>query len=319
MDERINQYLEGTLNSQDTEQLLQDAQSSTTLKAELTRAINMKALISLHSDLTNEEAGRESLLQRQKAQKRDTMKLLARQLLRYAAILILGIIGTAAIFKYHIGSQQPIAYQKLNVPEGQRAQITLPDGTSVWVNSGSTITYPSTFGDERTVLLHGEAYFDVAKDESHPFIVQAGNRQVKALGTEFNVRCYTPTTLDVSLYEGSVRVYQPSKEAQGTILTPHQQLIIAGNQQKILAVDQDDILWRDGIISFKSASMQEVAERLHQYYHVDIIIKNDDIAKQEYTGKFRLHDGVTSILQLISKVYPFHISHNAEKNEIILY
>uniref|UniRef100_A0AB33JN24 FecR family protein n=1 Tax=Prevotella sp. GTC17262 TaxID=3236797 RepID=A0AB33JN24_9BACT len=319
MDERINQYLEGLLNGQETEQLLLDAQSSAELKAELTHAINVKAMMALHPSLTDEETGKASLLQRQKAQKKATVKRLTRQLLRYAAILILGIVGTAAVFSYYMAHQQPTAYQKLSVPEGQRAQITLPDGTSAWVNSGSTITYPSTFGDERTVSLCGEAYFDVAKDADHPFVVQAGGRRVKALGTQFNVRSYAPGSIDVSLYEGSVRIYEPSKEEQGTVLSPLQQLIIAGNRQKIVAVDQDDILWRDGIISFKSATMQEVAERLHQYYHVDIIIKNADIVNQEYTGKFRLHDGVTSILQLISKVHPFNINHNTEKDEIILY
>jgi len=319
MDERVNRYLEGSLNSQETEQLLHDAQASAELKADLTHAINMKALMTLHPQLANEAVGREHLLQKQKAQKRVATQRLMRQLLRYAAILILGIVGTVAVFEYHTAHQQPTAYQKLSVPEGQRAQITLPDGTSAWVNSGSTISFPSSFGDERTVQLHGEAYFDVAKDADHPFVVQAGRRRVKALGTEFNVRSYAPDAIDVSLYEGSVRVYEPYKEAEGTVLAPRQQLVIVGNQQRMLAVDQDDILWRDGIISFKSATMQEVAERLHQYYHVDIVIKTADIANQEYTGKFRLHDGVTSILQLISKVYPFHISHDTDKDEITLY
>uniref|UniRef100_A0AB33IRS7 FecR family protein n=1 Tax=Prevotella sp. GTC17253 TaxID=3236793 RepID=A0AB33IRS7_9BACT len=319
MDERVNRYLEGSLNSQETEQLLLDAQASAELKADLIRAINMKALMTLHPQVANEAEGRERLQQRQKSQKRVATQRLMRQMLRYAAILILGIVGTVAVFKYHTAHQQPTAYQKLSVPEGQRAQITLPDGTSAWVNSGSTISFPSSFGNERTVQLHGEAYFDVAKDADHPFVVQAGGRRVKALGTEFNVRSYAPDAIDVSLYDGSVRVYEPSKEEQGTVLTPRQQLVIVGNQQRMLAVDQDDILWRDGIISFKSATMQEVAERLHQYYHVDIIIKNADIVNQEYTGKFRLHDGVTSILQLISKVHPFNINHNTEKDEIILY
>ena len=122
---------------------------------------------------------------------------------------------------------QPVT-QKLSVPAGQRAHIVLPDGSKVWVNAGSTLTYPSIFGEERRVKLNGEAFFEVAKG-TLPFIVSTGKVDIKALGTQFNVFNYPSEELTVALLEGSVRVYHPEQEQQGVLLSPEQQLTATAN------------------------------------------------------------------------------------------
>ena len=104
--------------------------------------------------------------------------------------------------------QTPIALQTITVPAGQRINITLADGTNVWLNARTTIQYPITFNEkERLVKLDGEAYFDVTKDKSKPFIVQTNNYNVEVLGTKFDVDSYSETEIfETTLMEGSVRI-----------------------------------------------------------------------------------------------------------------
>ena len=119
--------------------------------------------------------------------------------------------------------QTPIALQTITVPAGQRINITLADGTNVWLNARTTIQYPITFNEkERLVKLDGEAYFDVTKDKSKPFIVQTNNYNVEVLGTKFDVDSYSETEIfETTLMEGSVRISSLTDANESLMLTPH--------------------------------------------------------------------------------------------------
>ena len=119
--------------------------------------------------------------------------------------------------------QTPIALQTITVPAGQRINITLADGTNVWLNARTTIQYPITFNEkERLVKLDGEAYFDVTKDKSKPFIVQTNNYNVEVLGTKFDVDSYSETEIfETTLMEGSVRISSLTDANESLMLKPH--------------------------------------------------------------------------------------------------
>lgn len=198
---------------------------------------------------------------------------------------------------------QPVT-QELSVPAGQRAHIVLPDGSKVWVNAGSTLTYPSIFGEERRVKLNGEAFFEVAKG-TLPFIVSTGKVDIKALGTQFNVFNYPSEELTVALLEGSVRVYHPEQEQQGVLLSPEQQLTATANGRFLVgSITKDPIIWKDGLYAFDKQKLKDILKKLELYYDVKIIVKDTSILEYEYTGKFRQRDGVMEVLRIIQKIHP---------------
>ncbi|WP_347394515.1 FecR family protein, partial [Parabacteroides leei] len=216
--------------------------------------------------------------------------------------------------------QELIAFQQeLVVPAGQRAELTLPDGTKVWLNAGSKLSYPSFFEKERKVFLSGEGFFDVSKNKKVPFIVSTRTMDVKALGTQFNVFCYPESNYTgVYLQEGSVKAYFPSSEAEGVILSPEQYLVQKGKQLVLSTMDPDELLWREGIYTFKRQKLGRIIEKLELYYDVKIVVKDPEILDYEYVGKFRQRDGVMEILHLIQRIHNFKIKKNDELNQIIL-
>lgn len=195
---------------------------------------------------------------------------------------------------------QSVIAQELSVPAGQRAHILLPDGSKVWVNAGSTLSYPSLFSDERRVKLIGEAFFEVAKGDK-PFIVSTGKVDVKALGTQFNVFNYPKEELSVALLEGSVRIYRPEYERQGVILKPNQQLTENNGRFLISPIDKNPIIWKEGLYAFDKQKLKDILKKLELYYDVKIFVKDVSILEYEYTGKFRQRDGVMEVLRIIQK------------------
>ena len=216
--------------------------------------------------------------------------------------------------------QELIAFQQeLVVPPGQRAELTLPDGTKVWLNAGSKLSYPSFFEKERKVFLSGEGFFDVAKNEKVPFIVSTGTIDVKALGTQFNVFCYLGSDYTgVYLQQGSVKAYFPSLESEGVVLSPEQYLVQKGKRLELSTKDPDELLWRQGIYTFKRQKLGSIIKKLELYYDVKIIVKDPEILNYEYVGKFRQRDGVQEILRLIQRIHKFNIKKDDELNQIVL-
>ena len=207
IDERIVKYQQGELNTEEVAQLLSDAEQDAELKTALTGLLNVSALATLHSSFTDREEGEAQLPSLKVQLRRRMLYRLGSPLLKYAAMGVLIIAVTLAIGYYQTKRPATIAMQSLTVPHGQHCQITLSDGSKVWVNGGSTLRYPSYFEGERRIELTGEALFDVTKDGNLPFVVSAKGVCVKVIGTRFNVRGYAAELLTVSLLHGMVSVY----------------------------------------------------------------------------------------------------------------
>lgn len=190
----------------------------------------------------------------------------------------------------------------LSTPSGGQYMLILPDHTKVWLNAESALSYPSVFSSaERTVTLTGEAYFEVAKDKQHPFIVKTGAAEVKVLGTHFNVSSYADEgQTQISLAEGAVRVTL-GKIAQ--VLAPGQQALIkTGSAQITLKqVDIDEATnWKNGLFQFDNAPIEQVMRQIKRWYNVDIVYQG--IKPDLYiTGMVSRSNNVSKILELIAE------------------
>jgi len=167
-------------------------------------------------------------------------------------------------------------YNTLTNPKGsQVVDLTLADGSRVWLNAGSSVTFPVAFvGNERTVFITGEAYFEVASDKTKPFKVSKGDMQVEVLGTHFNVNAYDDEkNIKVTLLEGAVRL-KINEENQ--ILKPGEQAQVSGTVNIIKDVDVEAVMaWKDGRFKFSSVDIETIMRQAARWYNMDI----------EYRGK----------------------------------
>lgn len=188
-------------------------------------------------------------------------------------------------------------YNTMSTPNGRQFQLQLPDGTRVWLNSASSIRYPTAFsGTVRDVEITGEAYFEVARDADRPFRVNVRNKaEVEVLGTNFNVNAYdNELTINTTLLEGSVRVLQ--RGHQGVVIKPGQQAQIVNTlpQQesskpgeiKVIADAniEKTVAWKDGLFNFNGAKLDEVMRQLERWYDIHVIYENG-VPDIELAGK----------------------------------
>lgn len=214
---------------------------------------------------------------------------------------------------------EKISYQLIYVPAGQRAELTLADGTKVWLNSRSSLKFPTNFqGKSRNVILDGEGFFTVAKNKEVPFIVKTKKYDVKVLGTEFNILAYSTDSIwETSLLEGSVEIQTNGKRKLR--LEPNTMVRLQGNslvKQHIKKMEY--FRWREGLICFDNISVKEMIEKLKLYYGVDIVINNQEILGNRYTGKFRAGDGIEHVLKVLRLNNRFTYEKDDETNKIII-
>ena len=234
MDERIIKYCQGVLPKQEQDQLLKEAYNDPELKSQIIDYQHLHSLLELVPEKIDAQQGSERYGNFKRLVNSRKRRVWLISFSRYAAIIVIAFVSAWMLASYYFSGdvtnrQELIAFQQeLVVPAGQRAELTLPDGTKVWLNAGSKLSYPSFFGKERKVFLSGEGFFNVSKNEKVPFIVSTRTIDVKALGTQFNVFSYPESnSTGVYLQEGSVKAYFPSSEAEGVILSPEQYLVSA--------------------------------------------------------------------------------------------
>lgn len=217
--------------------------------------------------------------------------------------------------------QEKETLQSIYVPAGQRAELMLADGTKVWLNSRSTLTFPGNFkGEIRNVKLDGEGYFAVVKNVEQPFIVETHRCNVKVLGTEFNVTAYaTDSVWETSLLKGAVEILVPGLTNSGMKLEPNTMASLKGNKLvKGRIKESDYFLWREGLLCFNNISVRDMIEKLKLYYGVDIVVNNPRILKNHYTGKFRTKDGVEHVLKVLRLNNKFTYTKDDETNVITI-
>lgn len=323
MDEQIIKYYQGELNEKEEKALLAEAYHDSALKSRMIEYQQLHSLLGLQDAAAERELGKAKYKYFKQLADRRRRRFFMLRWGKYAAIWIVSILASWMLAFYYYsrpGQSEMIAMsQELYVPAGQRAELTLPDGSKVWLNAGSRLSYPSTFTHERRVSLSGEGYFVVAPNKDVPFIVSTSTVDVRALGTEFNVSGYPSAgNVEVYLQKGSVKAYFPDAEASGLIMSPGQCLVQNGKKLELKEMNPDILLWREGLYSFKKQKLGKIVEKLELYYDVKINVKDPEILDYEYVGKFRQQDGIMTILQVIQKIHPFKIEKNEELNQITL-
>lgn len=218
-------------------------------------------------------------------------------------IIVLGLVN------YRMNDKQKqLSTQNFTVSaeKGQRAFITLPDSTKVWLNSDTKISYPADYGlKERNVTLVGEAYFEVAKNPDKRFIVEAKGMQVEALGTSFNVNAYqNDNKIIASLFSGSVRV---SYDRHVAILEPHESIRVDLLNRSFSRYKDESMqniaLWRKNEITFDGESLEEITHIMSRLYNTTICIEDESLKKVCYIGTIR-NNNLENFIDIISLTTP---------------
>ena len=173
-----------------------------------------------------------------------------------------------------------IIYNTMTTPRGRQFRVTLPDGTKVWLNAASSVRYPVAFtGNERKVDITGEVYFEVSKDASKPFRVNAaGKATVTVLGTAFNINAYeNEKHIAATLLSGGVKVAATAAPAKSIVLKPGQQARLGrdDNSLTLRTADPDKTMaWKDGFFNFEGASIEDVMRQLERWYDISVVYEN---------------------------------------------
>ena len=192
-----------------------------------------------------------------------------------------------------------VSFNTLSTPPGGQYQITLPDGTVVWMNAVSSLTFPTAFtGKDRTVKLKGEAYFEVTANEHQPFIVSVNNMDVQVLGTRFNVMAYEDEQIvKTTLLQGMVKVAADNK---AVLLKPGQQAKMKrSGEMNVVPVHVEEVVaWKNGIFSFNDATIQEVMQQIARWYDVQVVYP-DGIPKGLFRGEIDRTADISTVLEIL--------------------
>jgi ferric-dicitrate binding protein FerR (iron transport regulator) len=214
--------------------------------------------------------------------------------------------------------QQVTGYNTISTPAGGQYQVTLPDGTKVWLNALSSLKYPTAFtGKYRTVALTGEGYFEVAKNKNKPFKLSTAKQEISVLGTHFNVSAYADEPeIKTTLVEGGVAVKNFSPLATG-VLKPGQQAIFHGTGFEINKVDVEEyIAWKNGFFMFNNEGIKEAMQKLARWYDVEIeYVGNFDGIY--FGGSFSKHNNLQETLKILESTDKFKFKIEGRRIKII--
>ena len=250
--------------------------------------------------------------------------------INYAAALVM-IVGLSWSLYHHSSQQQDnrsldVAYVEKTNEKGRKTTFNLPDGTVVKLNSSSKLKFPLYFsGNKREVMLEGEAFFEVVRDESNPFIIRSGNIITTVLGTSFNINAHQESdNIQVAVVSGKVKVESISESSEAgneksVLLTQNRKAVYEKNKASLTTsiLEEEDIAWKDGIILFKNANEADVVRKLEEWYNVRFLIQNQGNENWDLTAKFK-NETLEHTLRVIGHQIGFTFSIE-EKNVSVKY
>lgn len=317
----LYQYFTGELADEERLELLHRIENDDRFKAEFIRLQNLTAVSQLSHHPSDQIDGIIHFKAFVAKIKQDAQRKLFINFVKYAAIALLLIASIVWATLYLSNTNHKQSLNTLYVPAGQRAQITLQDGTKIWLNAQSTLKYPSRFTKRnRKVEITGEAFFDVARDKKRPFIVGTQNIKMEVLGTQFNVYSYPEAGyIETGLIEGFVKIIDKLNEQNNVTLKPNEQATFKDGQIGVSHIpNPDHLLWKEGIYCFQNERLIDIIEKLQLYYDIKIVVEDPEIFNVRYTGKFRQRDGIEEILHIIRKIQSFKIERDRDNNIITL-
>ena len=244
------------------------------------------------------------------------------ELANEAGISITKTADGQLVYEIRGSDTHPNSINTLSTAKGETYQVRLPDGTMVELNAASKINYPTSFAKlkNRSITLSGEAYFQVAKDKKHPFIVTIGKQEVTALGTQFNIKAYDDdASIKTTLLEGSVKVSTiGNRNSYDRTLMPGQQATYSGSGGiSIKEVDTEEaVAWRNGFFIFDNETMETAMRKISRWYNVDIIFEQQELKKEVFGGSASRSENITTLLRVLSKAA--NVNMKVEEKSIII-
>ncbi|TXE17688.1 FecR family protein [Psychroserpens burtonensis] len=237
-------------------------------------------------------------------------------------------IGNSKFLSQALSTQSEVVYNTLIVPYGKRSEIVLSDGSKVWLNSGSKLIFPAIFSeDKREVYLEGEAIFEVTHNEKKSFIVKSKNQDIEVLGTIFNVSNYSDDdSIFTVLKSGSVQIHYKNDN----LISSKKHLKIAPNtlatyNKKAKRIDTITVdveiyfSWRDGVFVFKNDALKTIMKKLSRYYNVDIIINDENLSNQMFSGYLDVNEDLDHVLKIINQAETSPFTYKmTDNNQLII-
>lgn len=207
--------------------------------------------------------------------------------------------------RYHAEEADAISFNTITTPRGRKFQLVLPDGSKVWLNAASSLRFPTVFsGNERRVEITGEAYFEVSRNTTQPFIVKINDHaDIRVVGTQFNVNAYTDEeSIHTTLVEGAVRI---RSHEQSRVLSPGQQAQISNSRGDLRILDQANLeqvtAWKAGFFNFRGASLPEVMRELARWYDLEVIYEGK-VPDQQFEGELPRTLQLSQVIKILTKV-----------------
>ena len=243
---------------------------------------------------------------------------------RYAAVVAIIIaVGCISYWQGEVNVKDTFADISVEAPLGSKTKLYLPDGTLVWLNAGSRMTYSQGFGvDNRKVELEGEGYFEVKRNEKIPFFVKSKDLQLQVLGTKFNFRDYPEDhEVVVSLLEGKVGLNNLLREEKEAVLSPDERAVL-NKANGLLTVESvtasNASQWTDGYLFFDEELLPDIAKELERSYNVKIHIANDSLKTFRFYGNFvRREQNIQEVLEALASTEK--MQYKIEERNITIY
>jgi transmembrane sensor len=254
------------------------------------------------------------------SQKPNTVKFLSyNSIFRYAAMIVVLLgFGFAAGFLF---SNRPADYKtsEINVSRGSRANVTLPDGSIVWLGYESHLSYPEKFsGTTREVSLTGEAFFDVESDKNHPFLVHTSGPTIRVTGTEFYVHDYPgEASMEASLISGKIELVLNNRIIATMI--PGTNLSYLKQTGKLVSGTFESEyyeFWKKGEYAFVDKPFIELAAMMKRIYNVEIVFKNDNLKEKRFTGSMGSEDNIYTLLEIFKKSSSTSFTYSIDNKKI---
>ncbi len=313
--ELIQKYLQGNLSESEELKLANWIYSSESNLQSFKKYITDNQFSQTHNDETDRAWQRIKVKLDNKTKQTGNGKIVVPNWLKVAALVALALISGILINKVSLFNSKELVWNEIIVPNGEKAQLILSDGSSVFLNSNSHLKYPSVFSEKnRKVNLSGEAFFNIKKDLSHPFNVETPGFDVTVTGTSFNLLAYnTDKENSVTMHSGSVTI---SKNGHDFKLRPGEKYILNNETQnsKIIQVDiKKSSLWKEGVIVIENLDLNEIIKILERKFNVKIEIADEKLKTIRYTGQFKPNEKLEDILALIRDTSPVKYSYKINK------
>lgn len=234
-----------------------------------------------------------------------------------ASVVIIIALGVLSFLLFHSSTNPKDEFYSITVPYGSKSKVTLSDSTRVWLNSGTTIEYSYIVKDKiRKLVINGEAYFEVAKMEGVPFVVETNKLEVSVLGTKFNVTAYhEDDQINITLLEGSIALRMGNDRDKEVLLVPNKSAIFDKSSGQLEIKDVDGALstqWSEGIIIFDNEKLIQIAHRLEREFNVKIDLTNEMLGESRFYGVFNKNQSIKEIFDIITLNNKLHYQMNGD-------